>query len=697
MVFRLKRKKRPPLASVAANASEVAKVGAPKRPRHAAQAPVLPAQTAPAALVAVAPRKRKGFAPPRRKVVAGGAAFGSLSGSAAPTLPPVEEKCFEVLFCKRSSKKHKIYDDGFLVVGMGSFGKGACLYSSDGKVVRMMNHFGTSLEFLGAGSEFDCGTKEVEIVGEVSMSAFSSGTLFMGGAGCAPIAAAAAPRKLKSAAFRAHRPGTGKGGARSGGGGGVGHRASGSASGGALSTRPPIKARHDPDRPDAILVEAVSARDAANAAAGRVVTSVAVVLDPGLAAKLNPHQVEAVRSMWQCIRGLRSAQLDRPAVVGGCILAHAMGLGKTLSVLALMYTALYQVRVVLAHNVVTCILVVSVTDHAPLRLLPLAIQCMYCPVPLPLTPHSPPQSPTSHPLVKRCVIVTPVSLVLNWKAEIKKWLPATFARTVSAVTLKGSEGKRQVRDFVQSSAKVSPVLILGYETFRQHVDILCGAKGAHGRKKLVSGSRAGGGKASTSSGLASLRGALLVCDEGHRLKNAGGNQTTKALNRFPSHRRILVTGTPLQNKLLEYAARTVPVARMRSPARVSFRPHARAYLILLHAPLHICTQLHCTQVLRSDPVHPPSGCAAGQRGAVPQCIFEADREEPRSGGVAADAAHRRRAFRAAERDHGRLRPPQRARLPLGKSSAAVRVRRRRPPNAAAARALPRACPPYAAR
>ena len=42
-----------------------------------------------------------------------------------------------------------------------------------------------------------------------------------------------------------------------------------------------------------------------------------------------------------------------------------------------------------------------------------------------------------------------------------------------------------------------------------------------------------------------------VCDEGHRLKSAGGNQTIKALVALRATRRILLTGTPLQNNLDE--------------------------------------------------------------------------------------------------------------------------------------------------
>ena len=46
---------------------------------------------------------------------------------------------------------------------------------------------------------------------------------------------------------------------------------------------------------------------------------------------------------------------------------------------------------------------------------------------------------------------------------------------------------------------------------------------------------------------------LLVCDEAHRLKN-NDNQTSKALDSIPVKRRILLTGTPMQNDLQEFYA-----------------------------------------------------------------------------------------------------------------------------------------------
>jgi SNF2 family DNA or RNA helicase len=45
---------------------------------------------------------------------------------------------------------------------------------------------------------------------------------------------------------------------------------------------------------------------------------------------------------------------------------------------------------------------------------------------------------------------------------------------------------------------------------------------------------------------------LLVCDEAHRLKNVSGSKTLAALSQINcGGRRVLLTGTPIQNK---YAA-----------------------------------------------------------------------------------------------------------------------------------------------
>ncbi|PNJ21660.1 RAD54L isoform 5, partial [Pongo abelii] len=44
---------------------------------------------------------------------------------------------------------------------------------------------------------------------------------------------------------------------------------------------------------------------------------------------------------------------------------------------------------------------------------------------------------------------------------------------------------------------------------------------------------------------------LVICDEGHRLKNSE-NQTYQALDSLNTSRRVLISGTPIQNDLLEY-------------------------------------------------------------------------------------------------------------------------------------------------
>ncbi len=78
------------------------------------------------------------------------------------------------------------------------------------------------------------------------------------------------------------------------------------------------------------------------------------------------------------------------------------------------------------------------------------------------------------------------------------------------------------------------VLIISYETFRIHADRM---RGAHACD-------------------------LLICDEAHRLKN-DATLTNRALDGLACKRRVLLSGTPMQNHLDEVGTATLPPVAKR--------------------------------------------------------------------------------------------------------------------------------------
>ncbi|PMD67238.1 uncharacterized protein K444DRAFT_606158 [Hyaloscypha bicolor E] len=127
--------------------------------------------------------------------------------------------------------------------------------------------------------------------------------------------------------------------------------------------------------------------------------------------------------------------------------------------------------------------------------------------------------------IQKAVIACPSSLVKNWANELVKWLGPD---AIQPFAIDGKATKeeltQQLRQWAIASGRsiTRPVIIVSYETLRLNVEELKNTKIG-----------------------------LMLCDEGHRLKN-GDSQTFTALNSLNVSRRVILSGTPIQNDLSEY-------------------------------------------------------------------------------------------------------------------------------------------------
>ncbi|KAJ8522744.1 hypothetical protein ONZ45_g754 [Pleurotus djamor] len=224
--------------------------------------------------------------------------------------------------------------------------------------------------------------------------------------------------------------------------------------------------RHDPNAANAIVMKSPT-KEHESLFNARKHPVVPVVIDPILSRHLRPHQIEGVKFLYECVMGMRKHEGQ------GCILADEMGLGKTLQTISLVWTLLKQ------------------------------------------NPYG-----NGQPAIANAVIVCPVSLINNWKAEFHKWL----GRDRVGVVACDKPDKKVIKTFVNT--KTQQVLVIGYERLRTVIDELTSCFPPIG---------------------------LIICDEGHRLKSAK-NKTVETLKRFKTLRRIILSGTPIQNDLGEFHA-----------------------------------------------------------------------------------------------------------------------------------------------
>nr|XP_054751572.1 helicase ARIP4-like [Lytechinus pictus]XP_054751573.1 helicase ARIP4-like [Lytechinus pictus] len=232
-----------------------------------------------------------------------------------------------------------------------------------------------------------------------------------------------------------------------------------------------------------------------------------IYLPNHIAQAVKPHQVGGIRFLYDNL--VESLQRFKASSGFGCILAHSMGLGKTLQCIAFISIFMKYTK---AHTVL-------------------------------------------------CIV--PINTLQNWLAEFDMWCPER-PRHFNIYVL------NDMHKTTASRAKViaewrqkGGILLMGYEMYR----LLARSKQASlGRpKKKTSKS----GKSSPQvididemeaaqemaidmkAALCNPGPDMVVCDEGHRIKNSHAG-ISQALKNIRTRRRVVLTGYPLQNNLLEY-------------------------------------------------------------------------------------------------------------------------------------------------
>ncbi|CAM4927325.1 unnamed protein product [Rotaria socialis] len=209
-----------------------------------------------------------------------------------------------------------------------------------------------------------------------------------------------------------------------------------------------------------------------------------IEVSPKLVAQLKRHQCDGIKFLWNNVFESVEAIENKKQNNNGCILAHCMGLGKTLQVISFIHTSF-------AYNQIT--------------------------------------------KVRTCLILSPVNAALNWSNEFKFWLK-DIEPSINHYQLTTVERNLRIEHLI-SWYKSGGVLIMGYEMYRRLAEGI-GIKD----KKL---------KIAAYNCLVDPGPDIVVADEGHILKN-DKTSIASCLSKIKTSRRIVLTGTPLQNNLLEY-------------------------------------------------------------------------------------------------------------------------------------------------
>ncbi|KAL4861016.1 hypothetical protein BDV12DRAFT_180836 [Aspergillus spectabilis] len=385
-------------------------------------------------------------------------------------------KYFNVLWRKPTTKKNKTWDGDGIVSSRDGY---VYLQDISGREMgRLM--YGSALK---PGSTLSIGGKEVEVDSEISEKEYISGRRFLKTKSeekpqqkqeqqekvpeKKTFVSVLGSRKDSTSKPKVSSSGTGKSQGKESRAPSLASR--GSISGAykqpllmdtvlpSTSSKEPTP-RHDPSQPGALVMK----RPSSVPKGKRIVD---VVVDPILGKHLRPHQREGVQFLYECVMGMRSFNGE------GAILADDMGLGKTLQTITLLWTLLKQNPIY-----------------------------------------------ESAPVIKKALIVCPVTLISNWRKEFRKWLGN---ERIGVFVF--DDKRKRLTDFTMG--KAYSIMIVGYEKLRTVQEGLARGNGVD----------------------------IVIADEGHRLKTLQ-NKSGQAIQSLNATKRVILSGTPIQNDLKEFFA-----------------------------------------------------------------------------------------------------------------------------------------------
>ncbi|KAH0373100.1 hypothetical protein KCU65_g575, partial [Aureobasidium melanogenum] len=241
-----------------------------------------------------------------------------------------------------------------------------------------------------------------------------------------------------------------------------------------------------------------------------------VYLNPEIAKRLKPHQIEGVKFMWREI----TAPEDEDGQ--GCLLAHTMGLGKTAQSLALL-TAIAE----------------TVKDKDKRDALPDDLKKAKDKL--------------------RALILCPPSLMANWKQEIATWCPDKLFHIFSLSSEVSAKALRL--DELKSWRHLGGIMLCGYTMFTKLINNQSGKTQALNDAEHALVTK-----------LLLQKPHIVIADEVHSIKN-DSSKTSLAVHKINTQRRIGLTGSPMSNNTAEIFALIDWVAPKFLGSKTEFKAH----------------------------------------------------------------------------------------------------------------------------